>query len=283
MQVLRNPKQIQQFLKSLKPKGKTIGFVPTMGYLHEGHLSLVRLSNRQNDVTVVSIFVNPLQFGPKEDLKKYPRDLKHDLALLKKENVDLVFIPDNSSVYPDHFQTTVKVSSLSEGLCGASRPTHFAGVTTVVAKLLNMVSPDALYLGQKDYQQFKVIEKMVSDLNMPVRVVMAPIVREKDGLAISSRNVHLGLLERKQAVVLHQALLKVQREIRQGQKNTAILKKSLKNWISRAPLGRVDYAEIVDVATLKPVVKLRHGQKLLAAVAANFGQTRLIDNLLIKV
>ncbi len=282
MQLLQSPKQTQTILNKLRQKGRTIGFVPTMGYLHKGHLSLVRLSQKQNNITVVSIFVNPLQFGPKEDLKKYPRDLKRDLKMLKNLRVDFVWIPTTAQMYPDGFKTTVTVKGLTESLCGKSRPTHFAGVTTVVAKLLNVVSPDKIYLGQKDFQQFRVIEKMIEDLELPVQAVMAPIVREEDGLAMSSRNVRLLEPERKQALALTRALQKVKKAVREGEKSAQKLQKILKNEISGSTLGRLDYAEIVDTASLKPMVKLRPGQKVLAAVAVYFGNTRLIDNELIK-
>lgn len=283
MLLLRNPKKTQNVLNKIRQSGKTIGFVPTMGYLHEGHLSLVCRSKKENKITVVSIFVNPLQFGPKEDFKNYPRNLRRDLALLKSAGADLVWVPQAADLYPEDFKTTVSVSSLTNSLCGKSRPTHFAGVTTVVSKLLNIVSPHRIYLGQKDYQQFKVIEKMILDLNIPVQAVMAPIVRESDGLAMSSRNVRLSPPARRQALVLQKSLKVARDLIGQGERSIQNVRQCMKTELDQASLGRMDYVEIVDALDLKPVVKLRSGQKVLAAVAVYFGKTRLIDNELIKV
>jgi pantoate--beta-alanine ligase len=254
-----------------------------MGCLHEGHLSLARLSKKENDLTVVSIFVNPLQFGPREDFKRYPRDLKSDLAMLRKENVDVVWAPDAKHFYPSDFQTEVQVKRLSLGLCGAARPIHFAGVATVVCKLLNGVGPDRLYLGQKDYQQFRVLSQMIKDLDFPVKVRMAPIVREKDGLAMSSRNRFLSVGQRRQAVCLHEALQKALGLVKQGRRQAPAIKKSIRQTLQTASLARVDYVEIVDAQSLQPVVKLKAYQRILIALAVFFGKTRLIDNVLVKV
>lgn len=253
-----------------------------MGYLHEGHLSLVRRSQKENDRTVVSIFVNPLQFGPGEDLKKYPRDFKRDAALLRREGVDFLFAPEAAELYPEGFQTSVKVEKLSLPLCGTTRPIHFGGVATVVLKLLNLVAPDTVYLGQKDYQQFKVVERMVFDLALPVRVAMAPIVREKDGLAMSSRNVYLSLEDRKRAPAIYQALLDCRRKAKDGFRKVGGLRQGLRRALEAIPGARVDYAEIVHAGTLEPMVELKNGRTAVAAVAVYFGKTRLIDNILIK-
>lgn len=283
MKVLSSRKALKALVFSLKNKKWSIGFVPTMGYLHEGHLSLAKKSVDQNDFTVASIFVNPLQFGPKEDLKRYPRNFARDKALLQSAGVDALFVPDTDEFYPESFQTTVSVKRLSKPLCGRTRPIHFEGVATVVLKLLNLVEPDRLYLGQKDYQQCRVIEQMIEDLDLGVRVLRLPIVRESDGLAMSSRNVYLSTLERAQAVVLSQALLHAKDLIAAGAQNTSMLKAQILRLIAVAPKARVDYAEIVDAHTLEPVVKLKKGQTVVVALAVYFSKTRLIDNILIKV
>ena len=202
MKVIRHPRELRNALRSLKKKGRAIGFVPTMGCLHEGHLSLVRRSKNENRATVVSIFVNPLQFGPREDFRRYPRNIARDTALLRKVKADFLFLPDLKEFYPAGFQTLASVKNLSRPLCGVSRPTHFAGVATVVLKLLNTVMPDTIYLGQKDYQQFRILEQMAKDLDFPVRVRMLPIVREPDGLAMSSRNMFLSAAEGRGGAVL---------------------------------------------------------------------------------
>ncbi len=253
-----------------------------MGFLHEGHLSLVRRSKKENDITVVSIFINPLQFGPKEDLNRYPRNIKRDKSLLKKENTEFLFIPETRDVYAEDFQTTAKVGYLSGRLCGRSRPTHFQGVATVVLKFLNMIKPSSLYLGQKDYQQFRVIEKMVEDLNLAVHVKMHPIVREKDGLAMSSRNVYLNKKDRAQAPVLYQALKAAVRAVKTGERNTSRIKAGMRQVLKKAGTLRLDYLEIVDARNLAPVVTLDKNVRVVAALAGFFGPTRLIDNILIK-
>ena len=258
-----------------KKAGKTIGFVPTMGYLHEGHLSLVRASKKQCDVTVVSIFVNPMQFGPKEDLAKYPRDLKRDTQLLAEEKTDIVFIPTVEEMYPPHGpRTFVEVPELGTKLCGVSRPEHFRGVTTVVAKLFNIVQPDKAYFGKKDRQQYIIIKKMVADLTMPVEIVGCDIVREKDGLAMSSRNVYLSPAERKAALVLSRALGDIGDTA--IKKDATTVKAEIALVISDEPLAKVDYIEVVDPGTLEPVKKLSKGTFI--ALAVYVGKTRLIDN-----
>lgn len=260
-----------------------IGFVPTMGALHEGHLSLVRQARGENDIVVVSIFVNPLQFGRGEDLGSYPRPLRADLGLLEKGSADLVFVPSAGEFYPRDFQSLVSVGRLSRPLCGKRRPTHFAGVCTVVLKLLNLVMPDTLYLGQKDYQQFRVLGQLVKDLDFPVRLRMAPIVREPDGLAMSSRNVFLSAAHRSQAPLIYRALKKVRSMIRSGMRDGRALRRAMRGVLKEAPGARVDYAEIVDAGTLQSVIKLKKGARILAALAVSFEKTRLIDNILIRV
>ena len=283
MKVLRRLQALKKTIRAFKNKKESVGFVPTMGYLHEGHLALVRRAQKENDRVVVSIFVNPLQFGPKEDLKRYPRDLKRDARMLKALDADVLFIPDAAAFYPKDFQTSVSVARLSRPLCGVARPTHFAGVATVVLKLLNSVSPDRLYLGQKDYQQFRVVEQMVQDLGIPVDVRLCPIVREKDGLALSSRNYHLDAEERMQASALNRALGKAEESIRKGHRGAEKLKQLMRQELAKAGRARVDYAEIVDAESLLPVVQLQPGQKVELALAVFFSKTRLIDNRIIRV
>ncbi len=259
--------------------GKTLGFVPTMGALHEGHLSLVRASKARCDVTAVSIFVNPLQFGPAEDLDKYPRTLEHDTALLEQGGVDLLFTPGAEEMYPPGAQTYVLVEELSNRLDGASRPGHFRGVATVVAKLFEIVRPDCAFFGQKDAAQVAVLRKLVNDLDMDVQVVVCPIVREKDGLAMSSRNAYLTPEQRKQALVLYRALTRVQMALDHGERDAAKLIEIGKQVIAEENGARLDYFTIVDPDRLDPVAEVSHCA--LVAVAAYVGATRLIDNILI--
>ncbi|MBU1148357.1 MAG: pantoate--beta-alanine ligase [Candidatus Omnitrophica bacterium] len=263
-------------LINLKRKNRTTGFVPTMGFLHEGHLSLIRRAKKDTDRVVVSIFVNPMQFGPKEDFKKYPRDLNCDLMLCRKEDVDIVFMPDAKTIYANGFSTYVNVEKLTESLCGASRPDHFKGVATVVAKLFNIVQPDIAYFGQKDAQQAIVIKKMVEDLNMTIKIKVMPIIREKDGLAMSSRNLYLSPQERKQAPSLYRSLKLAKSLYRNGERNSKNIKKSMRNEILKHPHVKIDYVSIVDMKKLKPLNRISN--KVLVAVAAKIGKTRLIDN-----
>lgn len=259
--------------------GKTLGFVPTMGALHEGHLSLVRASKSRCDVTAVSIFVNPLQFGPSEDLAKYPRTLDRDARLLEELGVDLLFVPRVDDMYSSGAKTYVLVDDLSDKLDGASRPGHFRGVATVVAKLFEIVRPDCAFFGQKDAAQVAVLRKMVSDLNMDVELVVCPIVRETDGLAMSSRNVYLTAEQRQQALVLNRSLLRVRAAAEAGEHDTAKLIKMGKQVIAEEPGARLDYFVIVDPDTLDPVADISRGT--LVAVAAYVGPTRLIDNVVL--
>jgi len=257
-----------------------LGFVPTMGALHEGHLSLVRASKSRCPATAVSIFVNPLQFGPTEDLDKYPRTLERDLQLLEQLGLDVVFLPSVEEMYPAGAKTYVVVDELSQKLDGVSRPGHFRGVSTVVAKLFEIVRPDCAFFGQKDAAQVAVLRKMVRDLDMDVEIVVCPIVREKDGLAMSSRNAYLTPEQRRQALVLHRALMRVQFAADQGEADAAKLREIGRQVIAEEPAARLDYFAIVDPETLDPVVDVSRGA--LAAVAAYFGTTRLIDNILLS-
>src|SRR5271165_5192875 len=260
--------------------GKKLGFVPTMGALHEGHLSLVRASKSRCDVTAVSIFVNPLQFGPAEDLDKYPRSLERDAELLEALGVDLLFVPGVDEMYPRGAKTYVLVEELSDKLDGASRPGHFRGVATVVAKLFEIVRPDYSFFGQKDAAQVAVLRKMVNDLNLDVELVVCPIVREKNGLAMSSRNAYLTSEQRQQALVLHRSLMCVQAAADAGERDATKLMEIGRQVMSEEPGARLDYFAIVDPTTLDPVPDISHGA--LVAVAAYVGTTRLIDNTLLN-
>lgn len=261
--------------------GKTLGFVPTMGYLHEGHLSLIREAKRHNDLVVVSIFVNPTQFAPGEDFEKYPRNLEKDYKLSKEAGADVIFHPEVCEVYPEGAATQVEVTgTLTQTLCGLSRPTHFKGVTTVVNILLNMVRPDQVYFGQKDAQQALIIKKMIRDLCIRVKLNICPIVREPDGLAMSSRNVYLSKEERKQALVLYRSLQKGECLVQQGINSALQVIKAVQEEILGAPLAAIDYIEVLDAKTLEPIDTF-DGDALIA-VAVRFGKTRLIDNKLIK-
>jgi pantoate--beta-alanine ligase len=252
-----------------------------MGYLHEGHLALVEAARRAGDFVVASIFVNPLQFGPSEDFERYPRDLEHDLHLLAEHKCDLVFTPDASEMYPRPIETKVVQPALSQRLCGRSRPTHFEGVTTVVAKLFHIVQPDRAYFGQKDGQQVVLIRRMVEDLNFPVEIVTVPTVREPDGLAKSSRNVYLTDEERPHATVLYRALQWAKQEIEAGERSAQRIAEGMRSRISAEPLVRLDYAEVVSADTLEPLETLRG--RVMLAVAAYVGKARLIDNELLEV
>ncbi len=283
MKLIHTPRELRKLLPVKRRKIQSVGFVPTMGYLHAGHLELVRRARKENKCVVVSIFVNPLQFGPKEDFWRYPRNLERDQAMLAGEKTDILFVPRLQEFYASDFQTTVAVPSLSKPLCGQSRPTHFQGVATVVLKLLNLVMPDVLYLGQKDYQQFRVIEQMVQDMDFPARVAMVPIVRESDGLAMSSRNVLLSGPERREAVFLHRALEEGVKLVKNGQKDPLKVKKAIREILRFAAHGHPDYAEIVDAGTLRDMVKLKSGDRILLALAVGFSRTRLIDNVVLTV
>lgn len=258
----------------------TIGLVPTMGYLHEGHLSLVRESLKSADTTVVSVFVNPLQFGPQEDFRRYPRDPERDAGLLEREGVDVLFQPADLEMYPEGFRTKVEVKELQDRLCGRSRPGHFRGVATVVLKLFNIVRPDLAFFGQKDAQQAIILRRMAEDLNFGVKIQVLPIVRESDGLAMSSRNAYLNADERRAARVLFRSLEEARRMWAGGQKASGPIREQMLRLIGKEPLAKVDYVEIVDPKTLEPVDKLEGDG--LVAVAAFVGRTRLIDNVVLE-
>ncbi len=270
---------MQQTAERLRSQGK-VGFVPTMGALHEGHLALVRRARRLADFVVVSIFVNPLQFGPREDFRSYPRDFKQDRKLLQDLGVDVIFYPDAREMYRPGFASYVEVKGLTRELCGRSRPGHFRGVTTVVAKLFNIVKPHIAVFGQKDAQQALVIKRMVRDLNFDLKVVVVPTVREPDGLAMSSRNVYLTPAQRRQAPVLYQSLQLAARLIRSGVTDAGRVRQAMRRLISRQPAARIDYIQIVDAEKLKPVRQIQG--KVLVALAVYFGHARLIDNIIIR-
>jgi len=266
--------------RPVRQRGQRLGFVPTMGALHEGHLSLVRTARASSDVVAASIFVNPTQFGPNEDLAKYPRSFERDCEMLEREGVDLVFAPSVEEMYPAGAVTWVTVEELSGKLDGRSRPGHFRGVTTVVAKLLHIVEPDRAFFGQKDAAQVAIIRRMVRDLNLPVEIVVCPIVREPDGLAMSSRNAYLDPAQRKQALVLHRSLMRVQQMAEAGDHVVSKLITAGRETAAEENSVRLDYFEIVDPDTLDPANDLSRGA--LVAVAAYVGTTRLIDNLLLQ-
>jgi pantoate--beta-alanine ligase len=276
MKIFSDPKDIQNFVLKEKRKGKIVSLVPTMGYLHQGHLSLMQEAKKYGDIVIVSIFVNPTQFGPNEDLDKYPRDFKGDEAKCKSIGVDIIFYPTPENMYPEMYQTYVDVLNVTQNLCGASRPTHFRGVTTVVAKLFNITLPDYAFFGEKDFQQLIVIKRMVTDLNFPVKIIGCPIVRENDGLAMSSRNKYLTEEERKQALCLSKAGKKVLSLFQQGEKNCNVLIKEAEKLISKEPLAKIDYLKIVDINTMQDIDVA--DKNSLFAIAVKIGKTRLIDN-----
>ncbi len=253
-----------------------------MGALHEGHLSLVRRSKQENHITVVSIFVNPIQFGPSEDFDRYPRDIEGDIEKLKKEDVDTIFMPDVSSMYPEGFSTYVEVHEISERLCGAFRPGHFRGVATVVAKLLNIVKPKILYLGQKDFQQSVIIKRLVKDLNMDIDIVVCPTIREKDGLAMSSRNIYLDNEQRKAAKIIYQCLVETSDIIKSGIKDGVYIKDFMHKKLLEEPMvSAIDYAGVYDPDTLTEIIEIK--KEVLLAIALKIGNTRLIDNILLEI
>ena len=278
MKIITSISGMRAFLSWAKSKNKTIGFVPTMGYLHPGHLSLIKQAKMGCDICVVSIFVNPLQFGPKEDYQKYPQELELDRILAKSAGADAIFHPDVKEMYPDNYFTYVNVEKLTAGLCGESRPGHFKGVTTVVAKLFNIIQPDIAYFGQKDYQQAIVIKKMSADLNMPLKIKIMPTVREPDGLALSSRNSYLNAQERIEALCLYQALQKAKALIHKGEKDRPRIIKMIRTEILKNKSAKIDYVTIADPQTLLPLNRING--KTLIALAVWIGKTRLIDNIL---
>lgn len=277
MQIVKTVNDLRKIIKEQKKQGKSIGLVPTMGFLHDGHLSLMTEAKKSTDYVVVSIFVNPTQFGPNEDLATYPRDLARDASLCEGVGVDLIFAPDVDEMYPDGYSTYVDCEgSITKQLCGASRPSHFKGVTSVVAKLFNIVMPDVAFFGQKDAQQVAVIEKMVRELNFDIAIKACPIVRESDGLAMSSRNSYLNSEERQAALVLSQALGQAQKSIESGVTSTETLIDEMRQIIESSPYATIDYVQIVDSRTLEKIDVL--SDDFLVALAVKIGKTRLIDN-----
>ncbi len=273
--------EVRTAVKAWKKQGLTVGFVPTMGYLHEGHQSLIDAAVAQNDKVVVSIFVNPMQFGPTEDLEQYPRDLERDRNLCKEAGAALIFHPEPEEMYGKNFCSFVDMTGLTEGLCGKSRPVHFRGVCTVVTKLLNIVQPDRAYFGQKDAQQLAVIRRMVEDLNMDVTIVGCPIIREPDGLAKSSRNTYLSPEERQAALVLSRALKAGKEKLEQGVREADLLLDTMREIICQEPMAKIDYVELVDAETLQPINRV--DREILVALAVFVGKTRLIDNFIFTI
>ena len=281
MRLIRSARQMSRVAARLRRAGRTIGLVPTMGALHEGHLSLVRRARAENDVTIVTIFVNPAQFGPREDFTRYPRPLRRDLALLRKAGASVVFVPSVREIYPPGFQSFIEPGALARRWEGQRRPGHFRGVATIVSILFHLTQPTTAYFGQKDYQQARVIQQMVRDLRMPMSVRILPTVREADGLAMSSRNQYLTASQRRQAAVLYRALRAARARIRSGERRAAALQQTMRRVLVTAPAARIDYVAVVEADTLKPLARVRGRVALLLAVW--IGRTRLIDNLLVDV
>jgi pantoate--beta-alanine ligase len=276
MKLINSIQEMQSLRKNIRG---TLGFVPTMGYLHEGHISLVQQSAKDNDITAVSIYVNPTQFGPNEDFQAYPRDLDRDLKLLEKAHTDIVFFPSNDEMYPDDYCTWVNVEKITARLEGEIRPGHFRGVATIVTKLFNIVQPDKAYFGQKDAQQALVIQRMVKDLNMNLEVIIMPTLREKTGLAMSSRNTYLNPEQRKAATILYKALSLAKQLKEQGESGTVAIKNQMEQLIKSEPLAKIEYISIADTQTLVELSAL--APKSLVSMAVRIGKTRLIDNLII--
>jgi pantoate--beta-alanine ligase len=282
MEVIRVPYIMQDTSKTNILRGRTTGFVPTMGALHEGHLSLVRKSKEENEITVTSIFVNPIQFGPAEDFHAYPRDIEGDSEKLRKEGVDILFLPEVSYIYPEGYLTHIEVEKISGKLCGAFRPGHFRGVATIVAKLLNIVKPDRAYFGQKDFQQTIVIRQMVKDLDMDVHIITCPTKREKDGLAMSSRNAYLDGEQREAASVIYRCLMETSDLLKSGIITMNETKEFMqKELLEKSAVSRIDYAGVYDPLTLDELSKPK--DEVLLAVALRMGETRLIDNMLVTI
>lgn len=281
MKIISTVAETRAIIKEWKKNGLKVGLVPTMGYLHEGHLSLIKKAVSENDRVVVSIFVNPTQFGPNEDYETYPRDINKDSALCESAGADIIFHPEASEMYPEGACTYVNMTGLTDVLCGKSRPTHFQGVCTVVSKLFNITTPDNAYFGQKDAQQLAVIKRMVKDLNFDINITGCPIVREEDGLAKSSRNTYLNKEERKAALVLHRAITCGQSLVNNGERNASVVINRMKDIINAEPLAKTDYVEIVDMNTMESVSVIKG--EILCAIAVYIGKTRLIDNFIVNV
>jgi pantoate--beta-alanine ligase len=278
MEILRTIDSVRQWVRA--QRGRPIHFVPTMGYFHEGHLSLMRRARADGGAVIVSIFVNPLQFGSNEDLARYPRDFERDRQMAESVGVEAIFCPTVEEMYPAGYQTEVCVKKLSQLLCGRSRPGHFEGVATVVLKLFHIVTPDRAYFGMKDYQQLRIIQQLTRDMNLPIEIVPCPIVREADGLAMSSRNVYLTPDERAAATVLYRSLQWAQAQYAAGERDAARLRTGVHEQIAAEPLARIDYVAVVDAETLQPIERLE--RPTLVALAVFFGAARLIDNCLLE-
>jgi len=280
MKIINRIDKMKTYARIMKKENKLVGLVPTMGYLHEGHLSIIRAARNQSDIVIVSIFVNPVQFGPGEDFKKYPRDIKRDEELVKSCGVDIIFYPKKEDMYPEGFSTYVDVEKMTENLCGKSRPDHFRGVTTVVMKLFEIVKPDIVYFGQKDAQQAYVVKKMIEDLNMDITMKIMPIIREEDGLAMSSRNIYLTKPERKDTSLLHESLKLAEGLIGSGEADPKKIIKKMRDLLSEKPSLKIDYISIVDTKSLKEVATVEG--EVLIAIAVFIGKTRLIDNIILS-
>lgn len=281
MKILTTIADVRHWAQAQRKAGKAVHFVPTMGYFHEGHLNLMRQAKADGGAVIVSLFVNPTQFAPHEDLAKYPRDVERDFAMAESVGVDALFMPEPQDIYPPDFQTKVEVTHLSQPLCGVSRPHHFGGVAVVVLKLFHIVEPDRAYFGEKDYQQMRLIQQMVRDLNLRVEIVPCPITREPDGMAMSSRNVYLSPEQRQAALSLNRALLWAQSQVESGERDLAQIQAGARALIEAEPLARIDYVEVVHADTLEPITELQ--DRALLALAVYFGQTRLIDNCVLSV
>lgn len=280
MQIVKTIEEVRAIVRAWREAGLSVGLVPTMGFLHEGHQSLIARSVADNDRTVVSVFVNPIQFGPTEDLEAYPRDIERDKALVEATGGDLIFNPEPTEMYPPHFTTFVDTTETTELLCGARRAGHFCGVCTVVSKLFNIVGPDRAYFGQKDAQQLATVRRFVRDLNFNIEIVACPIVREEDGLAKSSRNTYLSTEERKAALVLSRSLRQAQAAVENGERRAKAVTNIIADSLKQEPLARVDYIEVVDLDNVQRVEKIE--ENTLVAIAVYIGKTRLIDNFIWK-
>ena len=281
MEIVKTVGEIRDIVKAWRREGLTVGLVPTMGYLHEGHQSLIARSAAQNDRTVVSVFVNPIQFGPNEDLEAYPRDIERDKAAVVAAGGDVIFHPEPEEMYPPHFTSFVDTTETTELLCGAVRPVHFRGVCTVVSKLFNIVQPDRAYFGQKDAQQLATIKRFVRDLNFDIEIVPCPIVREEDGLAKSSRNTYLNPQERKAALILSKSLTIGRQLVEAGERDANVVATAIRPHLETEPLAKVDYVEVVDFETVQRVNRI--AGETLVAIAVYIGKTRLIDNFIVNL
>ena len=281
MKIVGTIKEVRQEVVNWRKEGLSVGFVPTMGYLHEGHQSLIKRAVAENDRVVVSVFVNPMQFGPTEDLDSYPRDLEADAALCEATGAALIFHPEPEEMYTDGFCSFVDMNGLTKELCGKSRPIHFRGVCTVVSKLFHIVTPDRAYFGQKDAQQLAVIKRMVADLNIPVEIIGCPIIREADGLAKSSRNTYLNPQERQAALILSKSIFLGKQMVEEGERSAAAVIKAMSDLIATEPLARIDYVDVVDFATIEKTDIIKG--ETLVAIAVYIGKTRLIDNFIVTV